>query len=71
MWGQHFTDAVWEGVLGGLRAAPPQLLGGAAGKAAGIPKLLETFLNLVAVQVRGCVRFFIFFICRDRPNWLY
>lgn len=53
MWGQFFTNVVWEGVLSALRAAPPKLLSGQAGWTAGVPSLLEAFLNLVAVQVRG------------------
>ncbi|CAN0252487.1 unnamed protein product, partial [Ectocarpus fasciculatus] len=51
LWGQYFTEAVWGGVLGALRAAPALLVGGAAGQAAGVPKLLEAYVNLVAVQV--------------------
>lgn len=53
MWGQFFTDILWEGVLSALRAAPLDLLSGSAGVNAGVPSLLEAFLNLVAVQVRG------------------
>lgn len=51
LWGQYFTQAAWAGVLGALRAAPAPVLGGPAGKAAGVPKLLEAYVNLVAVQV--------------------
>ncbi|CAN0298197.1 unnamed protein product [Ectocarpus sp. 12 AP-2014] len=51
LWGQYFTEAVWAGVLGALRAAPALLVGGAAGQAAGVPKLLEAYVNLVAVQL--------------------
>lgn len=39
--------------MGGLRAAPAVLVGGAAGQAAGVSKLLEAYVNLVAVQVSG------------------
>lgn len=53
MWGQFFTDILWGGVLSALRAAPLDLLSGSAGVNAGVPSLLEAFLNLVAVQVRG------------------
>lgn len=52
LWGQYFTEAAWGGVLGALRAAPAAILGGGAGRAAGVPKLLEAYVNLVAVQVR-------------------
>lgn len=52
LWGQYFTEAAWGGVLGALRSAPAALLGGAAGKAAGVPKLLEAYVDLVAMQVR-------------------
>lgn len=52
MWGQHFTEAAWAGVLGALRAAPASILGGPAGRVAGVPALLEAYVNLVAVQVR-------------------
>lgn len=54
-WGQHYTDAVWEGVLEALRAAPTVLLSGEAGSVAGVPKLLEAYLGLVAVQVSGAL----------------
>lgn len=52
LWGQYFTQAAWAGVLGALHGAPASILGGAAGRAAGVPKLLEAYVNLVAVQVR-------------------
>ncbi|CAM9767872.1 unnamed protein product [Sphacelaria rigidula] len=51
MWGQFFTDILWGGVLSALRAAPLDLLSGSAGVNAGVPSLLEAFLNLVAVQM--------------------
>lgn len=51
MWGQYFTEVAWRGVLGALRAAPGDIVGGAAGRAAGVERLLEAFLNLIAVQV--------------------
>lgn len=51
MWGQYYTEAAWEGVLGALRAGPPEIIGGAAGEAAGVCRLLEAFVNLVAVQL--------------------
>lgn len=53
LWGQYFTEAVWDGVLGALRAAPAGILGGVAGAAAGVPRLLNAFLDLIAMQVSG------------------
>lgn len=35
-----------------MRAAPALILAGAAGQVAGVPKLLEAYVNLVAMQVR-------------------
>lgn len=52
LWGQHFTEAAWGGVLEALRAAPAPILAGATGQVAGVPKLLEAYVNLVAMQVR-------------------
>lgn len=51
MWGQYFTEVAWTAVLRALRAAPGDIVGGAAGRAAGVERLLRAFLNLIAMQV--------------------